>query len=455
MVGMLAWAGGPAAAEQKAQLPSPLKDADFHPTDPRRVALGRLLFHDKILSGNRNIACATCHHPDLATTDRVSLPLGEGAIGVGRSRRVDDLSDLTRKAIRFRVPRNTPALFNLGARSFTALQWDGRIKEAPHDPAGFDTPAEEYLPHGLTSVLAAQALFPMVSALEMLGDGNENDIAKLMEDTAELGRPKAWAAIARRVGSVEGYVPLFTRAFEDVTGPDDIRIIHIANALAEFITVEFRADGSAYDAYLAGDESALSEDARRGLALFGGKAGCAGCHTGPLQTDQDFHAIAMPQIGYARSRVWDPVIRDRGRVNETDRATDVYKFRTPSLRNVAHTAPYGHAGAYRTLEAVIRHHLDPLAGLDGYDPAQAVLPPHPTLSAKDHHVLENAREQAGIRAANSLRPVSLTDEEIGALIAFLDALTDPASLNGRLGVPDRVPSGLPVDVVLPERGADG
>ena len=192
------------------------------------------------------------------------------------------------------------------------------------------------------------------------------------------------------------------RAFEDVTGPDDIRIIHIANALAEFITVEFRADGSAYDAYLAGDESALSEDARRGLALFGGKAGCAGCHTGPLQTDQDFHAIAMPQIGYARSRVWDPVIRDRGRVNETDRATDVYKFRTPSLRNVAHTAPYGHAGAYRTLEAVIRHHLDPLAGLDGYDPAQAVLPPHPTLSAKDHHVLENAWEQAGIRAANSL-----------------------------------------------------
>ncbi len=434
---------------------SPLTDADFRETDPKRVELGRLLFHDKILSGNRNISCGTCHNPALATTDRVSLPLGEGAVGVGRDRRVDKAGDLTLKAIRFRVPRNTPALFNLGAKSFTALQWDGRIKVAEHDPAGFDTPAEEYLPHGLSSVLAAQALFPMVSTLEMLGDGGENDVAKLMEDTAELGRPKAWAAIAHRVRSVPGYRPLFAAAFDDVGTPGDIGIIHVANALADFVAFEFRADRSPYDAYLRGDVGALSEEALRGLRLFEGKGGCARCHSGPLQTDQAFHAIAMPQIGYARSRVFDPVIRDQGRVNETDRRADVYKFRTPSLRNVAHTAPYGHSGAYGTLEAVVRHHLNPVESLDAYDGSDAVMPSHPALSAKDHLVLENARDRAGIRDANTLDPVDLTELEVADLIAFLEALTDPMSLKGRLGIPHSVPSGLPVDLIETGRGADG
>jgi cytochrome c peroxidase len=143
--------------------------------------------------------------------------------------------------------------------------------------------------------------------------------------------------------------------------------------------------------------------------------------------------------------LFDPVARDRGRLNESDRREDAYKFRTPGLRNVAATAPYGHTGAYRTLEAIVRHHLDPEAAFRAYDPAQAILPADADVVKGDFLVFDNSVEQAAILAANELGPVDLTDREVADLLSFLNALTDKRSLKGRLGAPDRVPSGLPLD----------
>lgn len=127
----------------------------------------------------------------------------------------------------------------------------------------------------------------------------------------------------------------------------------------------------------------------------------------------------------------------------TGASEDAFAFRTPSLRNVAHTAPYGHAGAYRTLEAVVRHHLDPVASLYAYDRSQAVLPA--LDGADDWRVMDDPDELAAIAEANQLEPTALTDDEVADILAFLDALTDPAALDGRLGIPESVPSGLPVD----------
>ncbi len=123
----------------------------------------------------------------------------------------------------------------------------------------------------------------------------------------------------------------------------------------------------------------------------------------------------------------------------------------PSLRNVALTAPYGHSGAYDTLEAVVRHHLDPIASYESYDRSQVVLPSRSDLDALDFLVMDSTdQDNQGktasdrIKDANELSSISLTEEEISDLIAFLHALTDPGSVDLRSIAPMTVPSGLPV-----------
>ncbi|MGB8623500.1 MAG: cytochrome-c peroxidase, partial [Paracoccaceae bacterium] len=180
-----------------------------------------------------------------------------------------------------------------------------------------------------------------------------------------------------------------------------------------------------------------------GMQLFYGKADCASCHSGQFQTDNRFHAIAMPQIGPGKAARFETHTRDTGRLRVTGHDEDAFRFRTPSLRNVTLTAPYGHDGAYATLEGVVRHHLNPVAAMIGYDPSQAILPEMP--DAMDFPELANAQDMDAIARANELEPMELSDSEVDAILAFLGALTDPVSREGRLGVPDTVPSGLPVD----------
>lgn len=413
------------------ELPAP--DAVFSPVDEDEARLGQLLFFDPILSGSKTVSCATCHHPRLATGDGLSLGIGDGGSGLGPDRIVG-----TKNVPEQRIPRNSPALFNLGATEFTTFFHDGRLQVDKNRPSGIRTPLGQDMAQGFASALSAQAMFPVLSGDEMAGHYSESDVAQAGRQGFITGPDGVWSILTTRIGGI----PAYRDAFTNVIGDRDIAFTDISDMIAAFITHEWRADGSAFDAYLR-DGTMLPEPAMKGMALFYGDAGCSDCHSGQFQTDHDFHAIAMPQIGPGKSARFESHNRDKGRMRVTGDMADAYRFRTPSLRNISHTAPYGHAGAYGTLEDVVRHHLDPVAGLHSYEPRQAVLPNLP--GATDFNILAQSDEVAAIAAANELAPMSLTGIEVSQLLAFLETLTDEQSLAGRMGMPKTVPSGLPVD----------
>lgn len=431
---LIALAVAPAYA---SGLPEPMQASDFENFDPELARIGQLLFFDPILSGNRNISCATCHHPDHGSSDGLSLGIGEGGAGVGPDRTPGEGAARIRK----RIPRNAPALWNLGAREVTVLFHDGRISVSDIYDNGFNTPAQEWLPAGLDGILAVQALFPLTSQFEMAGDPRENQVAGAAYDRIDA----VWPILAKRVRVIPEYSEMFVAAFDDVTSPLDIDITHIANAIAAFEGTEFQSFDSPFDVYIGGDDTALLPDQLAGLQLFYGKAGCSTCHSGPLLTDHRFHALMLPHFGPGRTRQWDTVVRDVGRMGVSDRIEDAYRFRTPSLRNVALTAPYGHNGAYPTLEGMVRHHLNPQKGFALWQKELAALPQVPWLSKADFLPFEDRLERARLASRLDIAPVSLTEGEISELVAFLRALTGTGSLEGRLGRPKAVPSGLEVD----------
>ncbi|WP_368669584.1 cytochrome-c peroxidase [Roseibium sp. RKSG952] len=418
-------------------LPAPLSDQDFLPFDRRQAELGQLLFYDKILSGNQNISCGTCHHPAFGTSDGLSLGIGEGGDGLGPARTPGQGSDRIRK----RIPRNASALWNLGAKEVQVMFHDGRLSVSDAYENGFNSPAEEWLPEGLNSLLAAQAVFPLVSQFEMAGNPKENEVAGAIHDRID----RAWPILAKRVRTVPAYGALFIDAFDHIDTSDQVTIAEIANALAAFMALEWKSNDSPFDAYLAGDETALTAAQKHGLTLFYGKARCATCHSGKLLSDHAFHALGLPPFGPGRTRRFDPIVRDAGRMAETDRLEDAYRFRTPMLRNVALTAPYGHNGAYPTLEGIVRHHLNPDAMLSVWRPEMAKLPETSWLEDIDYVVLKDKREMARQARARDIVPIALTDPEIAALLAFLKSLTGTTTKTPPFGIPDTVPSGLPID----------
>ncbi|QPH53068.1 cytochrome-c peroxidase [Pontivivens ytuae] len=416
------------ATPLSAQEFGPVTDADYRPTDPALVALGRDLFYDPILSGNREVACATCHHPKHATADGVALGLGDGGIGLGPDRRIDPDNPPEQ-----RIPRNAPALFNLGAREFTVMFHDGRLEEDAEQPGGIRTPIGADMVGGFASVLSAQTMFPVLSPDEMAGHYSENEIAQAVRMGRITGEGGAWDLLSARVAAVPAYADAFAAA-----GRPEIAFTDISDAIAQFMEAEWRADDSPFDRWLR-SEAELPPQADAGRELFYGEAGCSTCHAGPFQTDHAFHAIAMPQLGPGKAARFEAHARDEGRGRVTGRADDAYAFRTPSLRNVAATAPYGHAGAYATLEGVIRHHRDPVSGFERYDRAQVRL-----IGGFEDWTLMDGPDAEAIPAANRLTPVALSDAQVADLIAFLEALTDETSIAGRSGIPETVPSGLPV-----------
>lgn len=422
-------------------LPEAVTDADYFDggtPDMAKVTLGKFLFWDKILSGNRNVSCATCHHSMAGTGDGLSLSLGEGAAGVGVMRTTPAPGE--DGAVPERVPRNAPHIFNLGAIEFTTMFHDGRVVEDDTHAKGFATPAGDDLLSGLDNALAAQAVFPVTSGTEMAGQPPENDIANL---AAAGDLPALWSTLAARVKAIPEYVSMCIDAYPEVSGSADITFAHVANAIAAYEAWAGRADNSPFDRYLRGETAALSAKQVDGMQLFYGKADCASCHSGKFQTDHQFHAVAIPQIGPGKGHGASGH-EDFGREDVTGVVEDRYKFRTPSLRNVALTGPWGHSGAYDSLEAVVRHMLDPVAGLNSYDRTQAVLPSRPDLEGDDFIVMDDPELVNSIAGASEPLPVVLGDDELESLIAFLHALTDPRSMDLRDIVPLSVPSGLPV-----------
>lgn len=414
--------------------PLPSADVNFPEFDAPRIELGQLLFFDPILSGNKTVSCATCHHPKFNTADGLSLGIGDGGIGLGTDRKVDAANPPEK-----RIPRNAPALFNLGASEFVSFFHDGRLEVDKTRASGIRTPLGGEMESGFASLLSAQTMFPVLSAAEMAGHFSENDVSKAVRQGVLTGDGGAWDILAKRVEAI----PEYRAQFDPIIGSDKpIHFTDISDAIAAFVDFEWRATNSPFDLHLRLGQQ-LDAQAEAGKQLFYGDAGCATCHSGLFQTDHQFHAIAMPQIGPGKAAGFERHQRDEGRMRVTGNLADAYAFRTPSLRNVAHTSPYGHSGAYGTLEEVVRHHLDPVGSLNAYLEASAVLPVE--VGKDDFAVMRNPEEVAKIAAANALASVDLDEQEIGEIIAFLNALTDPQSLKGALGIPASVPSGLPLD----------
>lgn len=420
----------PAPADLDTPLRTALTAAGVGPVivpaaDPARVALGQALTFDKLLSGNQDIACATCHHPRQETGDGLSLSIGTGGSGLGPGRALGPGKTF--------IPRNANAIFNLSQAE--VLFWDGRV--SGNRAAGFQTPAGAQLPAGLTGALAAQAMFPVTSRDEMRGqpgdlavDGSVNELAALGDDDFA----GIWNALAARLKANSQYVSLFQSAFPEVP-PDQIGFQHAANAIAAFESSQLSRLGSPFDRYLAGDNAALTEAQKRGALLFYGTARCSVCHRGGLLSDFSFHSIAAPQVGPGKG---DEAPLDFGRGRETGLAADRFAFRTPPLRNVALTGPWTHSGAYTSLEAVVRHYINPARALQAYDPGQ--------LEARLQGQVHN-QESIAAGLLQSLDPVlrqpnPLNDGQVADLVEFLRSLTDPAPLPA---APPSVPSGLPVD----------
>lgn len=259
---------------------------------PARVSLGAQLFHDVRLSGDGSRACSSCHIPGRAFTDGKTKSLGR----TGQP-----------------LPRNTPTILNIGLQvgSFADLR---------------------------TTYLEDQVTEVVESADEM--HARLPDVATVLRrDSALVGR--------------------FRAAFETAQQPLDSMVTgtNIRRALAAYMR-SLTALNSPVDHALRGDTLALSEDARRGFNVFVGKGKCATCHFLPLtngtvppmyqKTDVEVLGVPVrPDTMAAR------IDGDEGRYRITRSAPHRFAFRTPSLRNVALTAPYMHNGAYPTLESVI------------------------------------------------------------------------------------------------------
>lgn len=383
------------------------------------VALGRALAFDPILSGNRNIACATCHLPAFATGDGRSLSIGEGGTGLGPARRHPD---------GVLIPRNAPPLFNLAAAR--RLFWDGRVEV---DDAGeLRTPAGAQLTPAMRGVFqfgpaSALAMFPVLNREEMRGrPASGNELAVIPDDDAAA----VWAALMHRLGAIPEYRAMFAAAYPG-TPFEAMTFAHASNAMAGFFVDQLTFVDSPWDRFLRGGDRALSAAQLEGARLFLSLR-CSQCHDGAALGDDGFHNVAVAQLGPGTLGG-----DDLGRMSVTGLAEDRYRFRTSPLRNVELTGPWGHDGAFTSLRAFIAHYSESDVKLRTFDPSGL----EPALRGS---VLANADAILATRDP-LLDGVVIPDEVVDALVAYMSALTDEAARGLRRLAPTRVPSGLPVD----------
>ncbi|MEL6344696.1 MAG: cytochrome c peroxidase [Myxococcota bacterium] len=406
-----------------------LEDADITavPTAPAfeqaLVDLGQALAFDKILSGNQDISCMTCHHPTLASADERSLPIGVGGEGLGMDREHPDDA---------RIPRNSPALFNL--HDIDQMFWDGRVALDPRGrlmtPAGADITADMRATLAPTGVVGAQAMFPVTSREEMRGEMGENELAAISDDDFS----GIWEGLMERLGDIPEYVALFEEAYpgEDF---EDMTFAHAGNAIGAFVITAFESSDSPLDAFLEGNDNALTAEQIAGGEAFLGPGRCAVCHNGPNLTDQRFHNTGMPQIG--------PGVGDGGNGNDdfgreavSNNPNDRYAFRTTPLRNVALTAPYGHAGQFVDLGDFTAHYDNPRQAFRTYDERQLEEVLWGTQVDNENDVFDNL--------SPLMNGINLNGPQIEQIVAFMEAMTDPRAMDMDDLVPARVPSGLPV-----------
>ncbi|HWP42356.1 MAG TPA: cytochrome c peroxidase, partial [Blastocatellia bacterium] len=233
---------GPGGGGLRRRFPNMIAPADNPaPTDPKsdeRVALGRLLFFDPVLSGGNDISCATCHHPDLGLSDGRGLSMGKGGRGLGPEREGGEV-----------IKRGAPSIWNA---AFNHMQfWDGR---APN--------------------LEEQARGPITSPVEMAEDP-EN--------------------LVRELKAISEYVERFDRAFGGREG-SAVTFDNVVKAIASFERT-LTANNTPFDRFAAGERSALTPSQYQGFNLFrSGKTRCFECHGLPTFANPDFKIIGVPDL---------------------------------------------------------------------------------------------------------------------------------------------------------------
>ncbi|MGB0496677.1 MAG: cytochrome-c peroxidase, partial [Kangiellaceae bacterium] len=302
-----------------------------------------------------------------------------------------------------------------------------------NDGLGIRTPDSAFGvadPDAGDNLSTAQARFPVTSPEEMKNftnlDGTNNAEVRtnLAQRIGDYGTPLGGLL------AVNQWLEEFRDGFDSPEGTAEELITYpnIAEAIAEYENSQVFVD-TPWKAFLEGDDDAINLPAKLGAQLFfnsvaDGGANCASCHSGDFFTDEGFHVVAMPQIGRGKGNGLDGT-DDFGRFRETGDEDDMYAFRTPSLINVSATGPWGHAGAYDSLEATVRHHLNPQTALDNYDFLQ-IAPNIQAVNMRTNTQLAVDKLVAN-RAAGmtSLEDVDMTDAQVGYIVEFLLALTDP------------------------------
>lgn len=309
-----------APANTLAALPLAAPAPPDNPGSAAKVALGRALFWDPLLSGGRDVSCASCHHPAAAYADGLALAVGVGGRGHGAARRFGAAGGTA-------GPRNTPTVLDA---AFNGLTANGLEADPTTAPMFWDNRATS---------LEGQSLLPIASLGEMRG--------------GRYAEANAVDSVVARLRHVPAYAGLFRTAFG---GAQPVTATTLGLALACFERTLLGTDAP-FDRYMRGETTALTDEQVQGLNAFV-QSGCGNCHGGPMLSDYQLHVLGVAD---------NPL----NTTSDTG-AGGRYAFRTPSLRNVARTAPYMHSGTLATLEQV----------LDFYDPGRGnQAPPNPHVSA--------------------------------------------------------------------------
>ncbi len=351
LISFLLCAGSPFCQEQLPLGLPPVPVPEDNPQFPEKIALGKKLFEDKRFSADGTISCASCHDPAKAFSD--GLPVAEGIK-------------------KQKGTRNTPSVIN--AAYYTSQFWDGRRPD-----------------------LEEQAKDPFVNSIEH-GLGESQGFHQFIVDVVR--NDPEYQVQFRRVFGIE---------------PNAITIEEVVKAIASFERTIISGD-SPFDRYMFGsDKTALSEEAKRGLELYKGKARCQECHAisenYSIFTDNKFHNLGVGfkniqprlreiikefRIAKEKGIELDETILSKtetselGRFVVTGQLSDIGAFKTPTLRNIAVTGPYMHDGSLKTLEEVME-------------------------------LYNKGGEQNPF--LGSVRVLDLTDNEIKDIIAFLKSLT--------------------------------
>lgn len=311
-------------------LPQSVNAPSDNPLTADKIVLGKLLFWDPILSGNRDVACATCHHPRNAYAEDRDLSIGVNGVGYGRNRRFQSPN-----SIPF-VKRNSPTMVNVG---FNGISQAGEYSPA-NAPMFWDMRVKS---------LEIQAIEPIKSFEEMRGDVYPED--------------KALETVVARLNAIPEYRALFSKAFGNENA---VNVTNLGKAIASFGR-SLVSNNSPFDRYMRGDRSAMTAAQLEGMERFE-RVGCTECHNGPMFSDYKVHVLGVPDNGTLKQS--DRGMADMPEVFRTASFEGTpYAFRTASLRNLRLTSPYMHSGRFSTLMGV----------LDFYDD----LPENPNVRRRD------------------------------------------------------------------------